>query len=54
MEKKAARKSDNARGKVLEYSVIEKSEYLTPIEHYFSITVADVQKKKNHSYLKLV
>ena len=37
MEKKAARKSDNARGKLLEYSVLEKSEYLTPIEHDFSI-----------------
>ena len=37
MEKKAARQSDNARGKLLEYSVLEKSEYLTPIEHDFSI-----------------
>ena len=37
MEKKAARKSDNARGKLLEYSVLEKSKYFTPIEHDFSI-----------------
>ena len=33
MDKKAARKSENAKGKLLEYEHLEKSEYLTPLEY---------------------
>ena len=37
MDRKVARKSENAKEKLLEYEKLEKSEYLTPIELDLSI-----------------
>ena len=37
LKKKAERISENAKGKMLEYTDLEKREYLTPIDYDFSI-----------------